>query len=408
MITKPLQQFPIAKEDSTGTVDRTIAPISLDSFLSEYWGKSFLHIVGHRGKFASLISWEDLNSILEQDRLDASRLRLLRDGQTLDSSLFIAGEPGRSGLKPGAFINYLSEGATLILDGVNELSPIVGQLAEAFQEVLRSETTVNLYAGWRNQKGFDLHWDTQDTIILQVSGRKQWTVYAPTRLHPLKEDLEPTPRPTEEPVWDGILEDGDLIYLPRGWWHVAFPLDEPSLHLTVTIVPANGLDLLLWLASEVKRHAEVRMNIPHSASNIDRKQYVQTLRKLLIEAWDDSALERFVAEWEAQIPVRPRINLPFAPIENRAPITMETKVRLASSRRVGFSGTPTNGMVPYIASGISGECSVDLVPALSLLSGTSSHSVGELSTQLSDQSLTSKLLILITALVMRGALQTEN
>jgi hypothetical protein len=311
-------------------------------------------------------------------------------------------------LKPGAFINCLAEGATLILDGINELSPGVGQLADAFQEVLHSQTTVNLYAGWRNQKGFDLHWDAQDTMILQVSGRKHWTIYSPTKLHPLREDLEATPEPAGEPVWDGILEDGDMIYLPRGWWHVAFPLEEPSLHLTVTIVPANGVHLLNWLVEELKRHAEVRMNVPHLASETDQKQYVQRLRELLTDAWDDGVMERFIAEWEAQIPVRPHIRLPFAPIEGRAPITMETKVRLASSRRVAFTGRPINGLVSYIASGIRGECSEDLVPALQELRGTSSRSVAELSAHLSDPSLTPKLLILITALVMRGALQRES
>ncbi len=403
----PLQQFPIAKEDPTAIMDRTIAPISRNSFLSEYWGKSFLHLVGHKGKFARLLGWEDLNSILEQDRLEASRLRLLRDGQTLDSSMYITGGQDRSRLKPGALINCLSEGATLILDRINELLPTVGQLAEAFQEVLRSQTTVNLYAGWRIQKGFDLHWDPQDTMILQVSGRKHWTVYAPTRPHPLKEDLEPTPKPKGEPVWDGVLKDGDMIYLPRGWWHVAFPLDEPSLHLTVTIVPANGVHLLRWLVEELMRHADVRMNIPHLASDADRKLYVQRLSELLTESWSDSVLERFIAEWEAQIPVRPRIRLPFAPIEGRAPINMETKVRLASSRRVAFTGTPTDGMVSYIASGIRGKCSEDLVPALKQLRGTSSRSVAELCSQLSDESSTSMLMILLTALAMRGALQTE-
>ena len=39
----------------------------------------------------------------------------------------------------------------------------------------------------------------------------------------------------DAPLWEGMLEDGDLLYIPRGWWHVATPLDEPTLHLTVGV-----------------------------------------------------------------------------------------------------------------------------------------------------------------------------
>jgi hypothetical protein len=39
------------------------------------------------------------------------------------------------------------------------------------------------------------------------------------RQHPLKKekDVEPAPTPAPNPVWDGILENGGLLYMPRGW-----------------------------------------------------------------------------------------------------------------------------------------------------------------------------------------------
>ncbi len=408
MAKEASQKIPTFEEGQAIVFDRVISPLSRDAFLSEFWDKSFLRLVGYRGKFASLFSWDELNAILKQHRLPPSQLKLFRDGKRIDSRLYMAANKGRRRLNPGALINHLSEGATLILDNIDELSPAVGELAEAFEEILRSRTLVNLYAGWRTQKGYDLHWDDHDTAILQVSGRKHWKVYPPTRLHPMNDDVEAPPTPAGEPAWEGIVEDGDMLFLPRGWWHVAFPLDEPSLHLTVTIIPADGTDFLRWIIERLKSFPEVRMNVPHLAADTDRKEYVSKLRQRLNEVWDDDALETFIAEWESNIPLPPRIGLPFAPVKNRSTITLETRVRLASSRRLAFSGAAADGTTSFVAGGIRGECSTELVPALAELRGTASCSVEELCSHLPDQGSTPQLIILLTALVMRGVLQIEH
>jgi ribosomal protein L16 Arg81 hydroxylase len=408
MAKEASQETSTLEAGQTIAFDRVISPLSRDSFLSEFWGKSFLRVAGYKGKFASLLSWDEFNVILKQHRLPPSQLKLFRDGKQIDSNVYMTANKGRPRLNPGAFINHLSEGATLILDNIDNLAPAVGKLTESFEEILRSRTLANLYASWRTRKGFDLHWDDQETAILQLSGRKYWKVYPSTRLHPLIEDVEASPTPTGEPAWEGSLEDGDMLYLPRGWWHVAFPLDEPSLHLTVTIIPADGTDFLRWIVERLKSFPEVRMNVPHLASDADRKEYISKLRQRLNEVWDDDALETFIAEWESNIPLPPRVGLPFAPVESRSAITLETRVRLATSRRLAFSGKTVDGATSFVAGGIRGECSTDLVPALAELRGATSRSVKELSAYLPDQSATSKLIILLTALVMRGVLQIEH
>jgi hypothetical protein len=75
---------------------------------------------------------------------------------------------------------------------------------------------------------------------------------------------------------------------------------------------------------------------------------------------------------------------------------------------LAFSGKTVDGTTSFVAGGIRGECSTELVPALAELRGTTSRSVKELSAYLPDQSATSKLIILLTALVMRGVLQIEH
>jgi hypothetical protein len=406
-IANQSRELPATGERRTGTAfDRVIAPLSRDEFLSRFRGKSYLKLSGEKGRFAPFFTWDDLNFILENHSLKHPRLRLVQDAKTLDPRKYFAPHNGRQRLRPASLVNCLSQGATLILDGVDELAPSVAAVAEAFEEALAARTFVNLYAGWRTQKGFDLHWDDQDTTILQLSGRKHWKVYGPTRLHPLRDDREEAPKPTGDPIWEGLLEDGDMLYMPRGWWHIAFPLDEPSLHLTVTTMPANGTDLLRWFTDELRRYADVRMNVPEPASAAERKVYISRIRELMLQFWSDDVLDRFLAEWNA-VPLRPQVQLPFSPAECRAAITMETRVRLATATQLSFL-KETGGSVSFRANGVRWECSASLIPALERLRDNVSYSVKELCALLPDPADTPGLTAFLTALAMGGVIWTAS
>lgn len=395
-------------ESEDTAFDRIIAPLTRQEFLSRFWAKSFLRLTGQPGRFSSLLPWDELRSVLERHELAPPRFRLFRDGKSVDTSRFLHGADKTQRLKAAAFVNCLSEGATLIVDAVDELSPGVRELAEACEDVLRTGTSVNLYAGWRTQAGFDLHWDAQDTIVLQLSGRKRWKVYRPTRVHPLKLDMEESPKPTDEPVWDGVLEDGDMIHLPRGWWHVAFPLDEPSLHLTITIEPAHGVNLLRWCVDQVKRHAEVRMNVPNLASEADRREHLARLRELMTESLADDAPERFLEDWESKIKVRPHVRLPHAPVDARKPINDATQIRLATAWRLSFERDDGSGKVSFRANDVRWRCSPELVPALRMLRGTAGRSVRQLCDVLADAKAARELQMFLMALAMGGVVWTER
>jgi hypothetical protein len=202
--------------------DQAIAPMARADFLAYHWNKTFLHLDGPSGRFRELLSWEDLGRILEQTRLEPPRLRLARNGKILDPDLYLLPQ-GKARLNAGGLEACLRQGATLILDGVDDLVEPVRVLAESFEEVLRARVSVNLYAGWRRDRGFNRHWDDQDTMILQLQGRKQWEVHPPTRLQPLRDKLQPPAEPKGSPIWQGVLAEGGLLYMPRGWWHLAAP-----------------------------------------------------------------------------------------------------------------------------------------------------------------------------------------
>nr|WP_326813400.1 cupin domain-containing protein [Streptomyces scopuliridis] len=76
-----------------------------------------------------------------------------------------------------------------------------------------------------------------------------------------------------------VLRPGDLLYLPRGWWHsVAASEGEHSLHLTFGIQTTTGAQLLSWLADDLRRHDVLREDLPVHAPASRQTAYLERLR----------------------------------------------------------------------------------------------------------------------------------
>ena len=272
-----------------------------------------MHIRGKRGRFSKLLTWNELNAILEQHRL-GPRLKLYRDGQQISPAQYLTPtEFGVPRLDSGGLAISLAKGASLILDEVQELAPRVRDLLASFQAALHTDAYANLYAGWHTERAFNQHWDSQEVVVLQLYGRKRWKVWRPTRQHPLKSDAQTlSPQPVGAPVWDAILENGDTLYLPRGWWHEVCPLDEPSLRLSVSLTPPNGLDYLGWLASRLSLHPELRASLAWNDETA-HSALADTITRLLSEAIRETPAADYLRQWEANIRPTPHIRLPEAP-----------------------------------------------------------------------------------------------
>ena len=251
--------------------DQIIAPLTRERFMAEYWTRNFLHLAGPKGRFTPILPWEELNHILEWHPPPQPQLRIFQEGVMVDLRRYIDGPVGSLKLNAGGLIALLGQGATMVLDSLQEVSPAVAHITESVEATFSCACTANLYAGWRTQKGFNVHWDAQEVFVLQLSGRKRWQVFAPTRADPLSDDSEPAPPSTAPPIWEGILNDGDLLYIPRGFWHVAFPLDEPSLHLSVSAQPATAMEFLTWWMRTLRRHPEARSSLTRMEDRGARK-----------------------------------------------------------------------------------------------------------------------------------------
>jgi ribosomal protein L16 Arg81 hydroxylase len=303
--------------DTPRTLAEALAPITEKEFFDRYLGREFFYSQGRPGKFAGLLPWSDLNRILEHHHLDAPRLRLVREGRTLPAESYSSyrntrrPSERRPRLRSADLTQRLQEGATLIIDSMDEIHEPVTALAENLERSLQTRVQVNMYAGWRTSRGFDLHWDGHDVLILQVAGRKRWSIYGVTREYPLPGDKGADAKtPPTTPVWEGMLEEGDLLYIPRGWWHVAVPLDEPTLHLTVGLHHSTGMDFLEWFSTRLRDEAVFRQDVPRFGSEGERERHLESMRLALLSAWTPGLLDEYFAYTDTRRAARPHFQLP--------------------------------------------------------------------------------------------------
>jgi ribosomal protein L16 Arg81 hydroxylase len=387
-------------------LEDVIAPVTPKEFVDRYLGREILAVSGVTCRFVSLLPWEDLNAALNGIRVVGPRMRLYQDGKSLRPDLYL-GTPEHgygSQIKGAEFERLLAAGATLALDRVDELFPPIRDLARAFEQAFRIHTRVNLYAGWRTQSGLDLHFDGHDTMILQVHGRKRWTIYRPTHVHPFKDDIAAAERPSEVPVWEGVLEDGGMLYMPRGWWHVAGPLDEPSLHLTIGLEHPTGAKMLEWFVTQLKADVDARMDVPHLKSPQEQTSWIAAMREKIVNFWSDDVIDRFMAFQDTLAVARPDVHLPSS-AASQIVLTPETRLRLANGRRLYLTDVPGHE-VSFIVQDKRWTCDANLAPALVLLNHLRGESIADLCAAVPSAAAPA-LKVLLSALAMRGVVSVE-
>lgn len=354
--------------------------MEVSQFHAEVQGRSHRVFPGAAGRFADLLPWRELNRVLRQHRLDFPRLRLALDGDVVPAHTYTEMVATRRGgdvprLLAAPLAEQLRRGATLVLDSVNEMFEPVADLSMALEHALRERVQVNLYAGWGKSHGFDVHWDDHDAFIIQLSGRKRWRMHGVTRPFPLQRDVELPERPDAEPIDDFLLDDGDVLYLPRGHWHDVSAIGEESLHLTIGFNRATGVDLVAWLADQLRSDETFRDDLPRFADADTRAERSAALRERIVALLGDDAVDRFLTDRDAQAPTHTFPGLPWTATSDLLAAGDDATVRFVAPRAVV---TSENGTIALAAAGKRLVFAAAAEPVITALIGGRQQSVRDL------------------------------
>lgn len=314
----------LREEGSIYLAKRTFAwlvePISVDDFMANHWENTLYYVTRiSKDKYKKLLSTEGIDAMLRKKNIEFTKnidLTSYRDGVRETHN-----QEGRA--MPYAVWESYRSGCSIRILNPQTFIPAIHQLNATLQEYFQCMTGANVYLTPPNSQGFAPHYDDIEAFVLQVEGKKLWKLYSPrTEDERLSRESSGNLNADEigEPIFEKILEPGDLLYFPRGTIHQAHTVPgHHSLHITLSVYQKMSFgDLMeqlvpLTLQNAINSDIEFRRGLPvniwncmgfvHSDSESDERnriklQLKQLFSKLLDYIDLDGAVDQMALKYQ--------------------------------------------------------------------------------------------------------------
>jgi ribosomal protein L16 Arg81 hydroxylase len=263
------------------TFDDILRPIERESFFLNHWARTPLLIKGLAEKFSSFPSSEALPGLLAG---------ILKNGKWSDSINLFAEATGvsRSGeiirLKSVPFSMYsqlYNAGFSLCFRDVSIGNKVLESLVSDCDALSdrKASAIVTSYLTPPHCNGY-VHYDYQHVFFLQVEGSKFWRIserpgiecpienlaygsISQAFLNGLRQKGYEISIPSDSGSLDLLLEQGDVLYLPPGYYHVAHTREKYSFHYTLTLESSTFWDSvkIAFRNELLKNHAEFNRDL---------------------------------------------------------------------------------------------------------------------------------------------------
>jgi ribosomal protein L16 Arg81 hydroxylase len=278
------------------TLRSLVAPVTVEEFKGRYWEQKPLIV--HRGDpdyYGDLFTLQDFDEAITRD---PNYVKIANAATKKNQSYKSASVPGLE-----AVLADMRDGSTLVLDQLHLREPKLGLLCRLLGPELGHRFQTNLYLTPPLGKGFTPHWDNHDVFIMQVMGSKHWKIEKERRVVPLKGDtLNEEDRELRGDIYSFTLEQGDIIYIPRGFVHAAECGPTPSLHITLGVTAIFFEDLLhAIIRASLKRDERLRVALPIGFMEDGLERLASRAKAALKDACDDAFLHAVVDEFRDEM-----------------------------------------------------------------------------------------------------------
>lgn len=323
-----------------------------------------------------------LLDVIMRRSLAFPQFRVFQHGEELHPDRYLRSVVTRRGqslsmARMDRLARFLGDGCTVVLDTLDSFDPTMEVACQALQWWSHELVQVNTYLTTADAAGFNLHWDDHDVLIVQLGGEKSWEVRGASRVAPMYRDTDHPDQPPEEIVWSGTMRTGDVMHIPRGYWHQATRTDRSgdgagySLHATFGFVKRTGVDWLSWVADRSREDEAFRHDLDREG---DSARLAERAKQLLDQYQQDA----YLASREQERPPRrhvatsgifgpitdvvcltdfpPRLNADHSTVEVIAAgkaLTFATKAEPAL--RLLLSGNPANVRHVAQSTGVNAE-----------------------------------------------------
>jgi ribosomal protein L16 Arg81 hydroxylase len=283
--------------EAPSTLADLVSPLTAPEFLGLLRRRELTYRPGANGdRYAPLLGWPALRRMIEEGNYPKKRpddIRVTKESFTVPAGRWMTdGKVDAVKLE-----EFLANGFSIVVLHLDELVPALGAVCEE----IRSRTLEGSWVGAIVTSGtgagaFPVHYDPEDLVILQVQGTKRWQIFGPPVSNPVRSMPKQTP-PETEPIFDEVLEPGDLLFVPGGNWHHCESGLSTSVHLGIFFLPPTGghaarAMLRPFLSEELFRIPLTRLDGASALEEVEAE-----VKSRLIEKIGELRLNEFIAGW---------------------------------------------------------------------------------------------------------------
>lgn len=209
--------------------ERLLQNSSLNEFKEKYYRKEPFAAPLTAWEFRDLLSW----NLLEEVVSDHNDCWLPKEGHLPSCPSLCTGRLSSHEVRRG-----FAEGRTILVRHSEKAHPAFEQIANDFQYNFQGSIDIQLYYTPSGQQGFNWHYDLEEVFVIQSVGSKEFRLRKntvstfPLNIENWREDWY---KETSGPEIRCLLEPGDWLYIPSGYWHTAHAVTN-SAHLSVGVL----------------------------------------------------------------------------------------------------------------------------------------------------------------------------
>jgi ribosomal protein L16 Arg81 hydroxylase len=260
-----------------------LSPIQVEEFQKKYFEKEPLLISRNdKSFFESLLSIHTINQYLERKDIRYPSIRLIKDGLELPQTDYLKNLPFGNQVFDRIIDNdrlftLFAEGNTVVFQALHRTFPALSHFCLNIEKLFKFPVQTNIYLTPGGSQGFSPHFDNHDVFVLQTYGSKIWKIYDSPVYLPTKPFDKKKWIPTQAKI-EIELEEGDTLYIPRGFIHEALTTDQASMHITLGLLTYTWIDVFRLLLDKTHSYSQFRTSF--NSYNLSKDQFDSYLKEL--------------------------------------------------------------------------------------------------------------------------------
>ena len=277
------------------TLAELVAPLPEAGFLQLLHDRKLTLLRGKNGdRYTELLGWNALRRMIERGDYphESDHFRVAKESMSAPQTRWTT--EGRADV--AKLEQCLMEGYSVI---ITHMEPHIAPLAALCADI-KSRLREDVYAGLIVTSGkdgaFKLHYDFEDLIIVQAEGTKRWQIYGPAVSNPVRGMPRPTP-PDSPPIFDEVLQTGDILFVPAGNWHHCEAGPGRSVHFSVFMLPPTGWHGVKRIIAPLIVEELFRTPLTRLAGPSELAALEADIKNRVIEKINQLKLDEIIAKW---------------------------------------------------------------------------------------------------------------